>query len=492
MFNISCYKSKIILYAGLLLISFSIVYTSTLNPFTHRIMNVDTSVYISIAQGITRGQVLYKDLADNKGPLTYLISVPGLYVGGITGVWLTELLIIFITIFFMYKTALLFVSGKTAFLSVFAVSLAMHPFFYVNAGTEEYALPFLMISLYIFTKHYFSGKNTRLYEIAALGFCFACSVMIRLNMFPLWAGFCLVIIIESAVKKKIIDIIKYIAMFTLGIGIVLLPLYLYMRHYGIVEDFYFNVIMGGITRGFRLSILQDFINNFYLVINRNFSFIPLCIGVIWFITKYKNINSFYFIGYIITYFLSVIFLSFATGNSHYNLILIPFYVPAIAFLSDVLLQLFSKVKYKYLAILLLFCITFSEGIIRLSYYLFFNFDSGTKVKTVGRFIDEHTKPGNTIINLGWNGYIYPYTKRDYASKYIFQGESFDHIPGAREEFISDMLNNNPTVITVFTAEDGSGRNQIKSGWHEPVFEMIDQKYYILYNENGFNVYMQKN
>ncbi|MCL2186303.1 MAG: hypothetical protein FWB86_10695 [Treponema sp.] len=489
MFNISQYKSKIILYAGLLLISFSVVYTSTLNPFTHRVMNVDTSVYMTIAQGITRGHVLYKDLADNKGPLTYFMSVPGYYIAGITGVWLTELFLIFITFLFMYKTALLFVNSKTAFLSVFAVSLAMHPFFYVNAGTEEYSLAFLMISLYIYTKHYFSGNKTHLLEILALGVCFACSVMIRLNMFPLWAGFCLVIIIESAIKKEILNILKYVAFFSLGVLIVLLPIYLWMRHFGLFNDFYYNVILGGITRGFRLSVLNDFLKNFYLVLNRSFSFIPLCVGIIWFFIKYKNISSFYYIGFIISYFLSVIFLSFASGNSHYNLVLIPFFIPVISFLSDALLQLFSKIKYKYLVLALFFCITFSEGIIRLSYYLFFNFDSGSQLRTAGKIIDDNTKPNDLMINLGWNGYIYPYTKRDYASKYIFQSEAFNHIPGANEEFVSAIMNNPPKVMTIYTANDGGGL-QFRAGWHEKPYKLLETDYTLISDDYGIKIFLR--
>jgi len=490
MFNIIQHKTKIMLYICLFLITLSIVYTSTLNPFSNRIMNVDTSVYITITQGITRGQVLYKDLADNKGPLTYFLSVPGYFIGGITGVWLTEILLFYIAFLFMYKTAILFVNNNIAVLSVFATSLTIHPFYYVNAGTEEYALPFLVISLYIFTKYYFSEKKISFFEIMALGFCFTCSVMIRLNMFPLWAGFCLIIIIELIIKKKILDIFKYIFVFTFGIFIVLLPIYIYIKYNNVMNDFYYNVILGSITRGFRLLVLNDFLKNFYVVLNRSFSFIPLCISIILYFIKYKNISSFYYFGFFLSYLLSNIFLSFAAGNSHYNLILIPFFVPVIAFLSDILLQLFSKIKYKYLAILLFFCITFSEGIIRLSYYIFFKFDSSTQLRIAGKIIDDYTVPDDTIINLGWNGYIYPYTKRHYASKYIYQGSAFNHIPDANENFISTIINNPPKVITIFIAQDG-GIQQFIPGWHEEVYILLETDYTLISSEHGIKIFLRE-
>jgi hypothetical protein len=489
MFSLLKNKSKIIIYLFLFLIAFSIVYTSTLNPFLSRIMNVDTSVYISITQGITRGHVLYKNLADNKGPLLYFLSVPGFYLGGTAGVWITELIFIFISFFFMYKTALLFTNTKTALLTVFFTSLATHPFYYVNAGTEEYALPFLAVSFYIFTKYYISTKKTTFFEIVTLGLSFTCSIMIRLNIFPLWGGFCLIIIVESIIKKKYIDIFKYIIGFIFGILIVLIPIYFYLKINNAIGDFLNYVILGGITRGFRAS-LKDFVNIFYIVINRNFSFIPLCLSIVWLFTKYKNINTFYFYSYIVSYLLSVIFLSFSPGNSHYNLILIPFFVPAVIFVSETLLEAFSKIKYKYMVLVLFFCITFSEGIIRLSYYLFFNFDSNVSLKLAGKIIDDNTNEYDKIINLGWNGYIYPFTQRDAASKYIYQGSGLDQITGAKEEFLSDILTNKPAIITLFIGEDAG--EQIINDWHTPIFKMIDNEYHLLSDENEFVLYIRNN
>jgi len=486
------YKSKVIIYLVLLVIAFLFIFTSPLNPFNLRRMHVDSSIYISIAQGMTRGQILYKDLVDNKGPILYLMSVPGLYFGGLAGIWITELIVIFITFIFMYKTAHLLVCEKNALLTVFFTSLAMYPFYYVNAGTEAYSLPFLMISLYIFSKYYITN-NTSLFEILVLGICFICSIMIRLNMFPLWAGFCLIIIIESIIKKKFIDIIKYIIAFTIGVCIILFPIYLYLRYNNIIEDFYYHVIIGSIKRGFRFSLLKDIFKYIYIILNRNLSFLPLCIGIICLFSKYKNINKYYFLGYLFSYLLSVVFLSTSSGNTHYNLILIPFFVFTVAFLFDSFLNIFSQIKHKYMAVIFLFCVIFSEGIIKPVYYLFFfKTDSGVQLKIAGNIIDENTIAGDKIINLGWNGYIYPFTKRDYASKYIFQSEAFDHIPGAQEEFVSSIINDKPKIMTIFTAEDGDGSGQFKPGWHEDIYVLLETDYKIIDDKHGLKIFLRNN
>ena len=95
-------------YLTLFIIAFAVVFGSTYNPMNFRRMHVDSAVYITVAQGITRGQLPYLDLVDNKGPLLYLMSVPGLFLGGFTGIWITELVLIFISVLFGYKTALFF------------------------------------------------------------------------------------------------------------------------------------------------------------------------------------------------------------------------------------------------------------------------------------------------------------------------------------------------------------------------------------------------
>ena len=254
--------SKKIIYCALFLIAFLIVFSSTYNPFNFKQMYGDSAVYITIAQGITKGQVPYRDFVDNKGPLTYLISAPGLFLGGFTGVWITELIVIFISVLFAYKTALFFADRRNAFLATFFCCLVLLSFFYVNAGTEEYSLPFLMISFFIFSKYYFSEKEIRFYELVILGACFACAIMTRLNAFPLWAGFCVAILVETLYKRKYSALFRYISGFCLGVFVILLPVFLYLKVNDILNDFYVQVIAGGTARGFSAPGIKE-ISNYY-------------------------------------------------------------------------------------------------------------------------------------------------------------------------------------------------------------------------------------
>jgi hypothetical protein len=479
-------------YFLLLIIAFAAAFSSTYNPLNFRRMHVDSSVYVTVSRGIIRGQLPYRDIVDNKGPLTYLINVPGLLLGGFTGIWITEIIFLFVTVLFAYKTALFFGNRYKALLGTVFGFAALLAVFTVNAGTEEYSLPFLTVSLYLFTKYFFSPKHDLcFYELIVVGACSACAVLIRLNMFPLWAGFCMVIFIKEILERRFARLFKYISFFCLGITIIFIPVFLYLKYNGITDAFFNQVVFGGAARGFSGGGLKEITKNFYLVLCRNLSMLPVITGLYWMITNFKQPNFYFYTGYTFSYFLMVLFLSFSSGDSHYNMVLVPFFIPALVFLVDILDSSFSAIKTKNAILVLFLCIIFSEGLFKYLYDLskIIHNDSGSQLIKAGKIIDENTKPGDKIISLGSNGYIYPFTQRDIASKYCYQGSGLDRISGAKDEFISDITLNKPAIIALFTGEDGI--SQIINDWHAPVFKLIDSEYRLLSDENGFNLFIKK-
>ncbi|MDR0410231.1 MAG: hypothetical protein LBH18_07565 [Spirochaetaceae bacterium] len=488
-------KTDFIICAELFLIAFAIIFASSYSPFAFRRMHVDSSVYMTIAQGITRGQLPYVDFVDNKGPLAYLLSVPGLLLGKFTGVWVTELIFMYISVFFAYKTALFFSNKFCALLGMTCAFVESYSFFSVSAGTEEYSLPFLMASFYIFTKYYFSfslERSISLVKLIILGACFACAVLIKLNMFPLWAGFCVIIFIESIMKRRFAALGKYIFGFCAGIIIIAIPVLLYLKLNGILDGFFYQVIQGGAAQGFSsASSIKQIVKNFVVVLDRGYSIIPLLMGIFWIITKYKHHNFLFYIGYTFSYILTLLFLSLSSGDDHYNFVLIPFFIPAITFIIETIYSAFSEVRKKKAALVLFLCVLCSKGMLNWFYDAtkgIFD-DSGKWLINAGRMIDENTNPDDKIISLGINGYIYPFTERKAASKYIYQGSGLDHFPGARKEFLSDILTSKPAIIAIFSADDL--RYDYLPAWYQPVYELIDEEYRLLSDENGYYLFIRK-
>jgi hypothetical protein len=483
-------KANIKIYIWLFIIAFAVVISSTYNPIKFRRMHVDSSVYVTISQGIIRGQLPYRDFVDNKGPITYFINIPGLLIGGFTGIWITELLFLFVSVIFAYKTALFFGDKNKALLGTVFAFVILMAFFTVYAGTEEYSLPFMMISLYIFTKYYFSAKqDINFVELIVLGFCFGCAILIRLNMFPLWAGFCTVIFFDTITKRLFLQAGKFVLGFCLGVMIIFIPVYLYLKINGIIDDFIAQVVYSGASRGFEGTSIKVITKNFFLVINRTFSIAPLFFGMYYMIILYKKNKFIYYLGYTLSYFLMILFLSFSSGDDHYNMVLVPFCVPAITILIDVLYNVFHFKRAKLFIIACFLCIILFQGIAKYLFdfsKLFFD-KSGQEIIEIGKIIDENTKPGDKILSVN-NSYLYPFTKRTSVSKYCYQGNGISPIPGAREEFLSDVMTDKPVVIGITFFE---GIGQYSDYWHEPILEMIDSEYRLLSDENGFKLFIRK-
>jgi len=486
-------KTDKLIYLGLFLIAFAVIICSSFSPMNFRRMHVDSAVYVTISQGITRGLLPYRDFADNKGPLLYLITVPGLFMGGFTGIWITELILMFVSVLFAYKTALFFGDRHIAFIGTTFSFVILLSFFNIHVSGEEYSMPFLMISLYIFAKHFLSQKQeTKFTELIILGACLACSVLIKQNMFFLWLGFCMIIFAESIIKRRFVMLGRYVSGFCLGIIVIFLPVYLYLKTNGIINVFYEQVVIAGAARGLEATSLKDIVNNFYAIIHRNYSVLPLFFGLFGMITKYKHTSFCFYLGYTVSYFLTALFLAISgAGGSviHYNMVFIPYFVPAVTFIVGLVHSVFSEKRIKGAVLILFFCIVFSEGLVRylIDFSKIIRHSSGRELINAGKMIDENTNPDDTIIALR-HAYIYPFTKRNAASKYIFQGAGLDLVPGASEEFISDILNNKPAIIAVFTAEDGDGSTIYLEKWHAPIYELMKNEYSLLSEENGYKLF----
>jgi hypothetical protein len=471
--------------------AFLISFDSCYNPFAPGEMHVDSSVYISIADGIVHGQIPYRDFADNKGPILYLLSAAGIsLLGKNVGIWVIEFILMCISVLFTYKTALFFGNRRMALLGTFSSFLVFLISFIVAGGTEEYCLPLMSISMYLFTKYYFSKKKIRFIELVILGVCFSGAVLIRLNMFALWAGFCFVIFIESIIRRQVVLLIKYILGFCLGIFIVIIPVYFYLSLNGALHDFVRFVIVGGASKGFADINLKGLFKSIYLMLNTEFGIVPLVFGVFCLLIKYRKERYAYYIGYCIAFALTVLFISFALGNNHNNNILVPFFVPAFTFFISVIYKELAYLKHKNTLIIIFICVIFSEGIAKYceDFYQFRTDTFRVDLVATGKMIDANTQQGDTIISLGINGYIYPFTERKAASKYIYQGSGIDLIPGAREDFLEDVQRNKPALIAVLSA--GNGSYDYLPEWYAPIYTMMEQEYTLFSDSTGYYLFMK--
>ena len=331
-------------YLYLFLISFFIVLISANNPFNFR-----------------------PSPEDSFFSFTNFITAPGIYLAGIPGLWITELIFMFISVCFAWKTALFFANPFISFLGCLFSFIILLGFYTANTGAEVFSLPFLMISLYLYVKYFMRQRREILFtELIILGFCFASAILIRFSLFPLWLGFGILIFLDLLFRRRFFLICRYINGFFIGTLIVFIPLYLYLRLEGIF-DLIFSQHMENAAASLNGLNFVDTVRGFYSIIGSNFSFIPLIYGILFIIINFKSVIFYFYFAYSISYFLMILLLAFSGGSSQNNIVLVPFFIAPLTFFINIIYTFISRagmgVKFRSTALVLFLCIVFSEGIL---------------------------------------------------------------------------------------------------------------------------------
>ena len=210
-----------------------------LYPGNGRAPMEDSSAFLYIGQRMLEGKQPYRDLFDHKGPLLYLIQVVGqkLTPGSFTGVWLLEVLNMAVTAALLQRLAGLFVKrSESAFLAVLAaIGVCGWKIWQGGNFTEEYALPWISLAAYILL-HFFRDEEYSDLQIIILGIGFAVVLLLRANMIAVWTALMPVALIILLAWKRYAEIGKCILLFLLGMTAVLLPVLIWARKAGFLED----------------------------------------------------------------------------------------------------------------------------------------------------------------------------------------------------------------------------------------------------------------
>ena len=107
------------------------------------------------------GKILYKDFFDHKGPMLYLFETIGLAIsnGNTVGIWILEVMFMFANLCMLYKISRLYSNSK--YINILATIITIIPILAcLQFGnlSEEFASPFIIYSLYVFSKFIITKK----------------------------------------------------------------------------------------------------------------------------------------------------------------------------------------------------------------------------------------------------------------------------------------------------------------------------------------------
>lgn len=236
--------SNLLTFLIILLATFlyQLILSSSLSPLSI-LEGTDSCVFKQMGLTLIKGNVLYQDLFDHKGPFLYYINAMAQWlVPGRWGLFLFYVLNIAIVTFLWYKTALLYLNKKQA---IFPVTIALFSYLLVNYDgnlTEDWCLLPISYGFYLFAKYYKTRMTPTLSEYFLLGVCMGLITMMRVNNM---IAICCVILVYTIIflkNRNYKEVIKMIVLLLLGfvlvISSILLILYLLYGTTGLSEMFY--------------------------------------------------------------------------------------------------------------------------------------------------------------------------------------------------------------------------------------------------------------
>jgi len=444
-------KIEILFYAAFLFTCIFLLLQSPLAPFAKSINGVDSSVFIYSAQQILKGQTMYKDIVDHKGPFLYLINVVALFIfnGKWIGIWIFEIISLFIASIMMYKTARFFADKISSSFAVIAALLFLGKLFAWENRTEEWALPFISIAMYIFVAYFKENKPFTIIRLIILSLSFVLTFMLQANLVAIWVGFGIALLIKLIFEKKYNELIRSLLFISLFVLLFLLPFFLYFYYKGALSEAIYLV--------FKYNMFEYQPRSFISILGRSvgilaglyycLSIIPFIITVYMFFRDKTIINVSVILAFIVTS------LSCAIGGryEHYYMVFAPLLVIPYSFIFAIVKDNFTKTKYVLLFILFNFLI-YDPAIAHLKDVVSNYSEAGyarsgvlppQTMKILKNIIIQNTHPEDKILVKGNQSSLYLYSDRACATRFPYPigGSSF-----ANEYYVKDAEKALPKLI----------------------------------------------
>lgn len=411
----------------------------------------DSSVFKYVARVILSGGMPYKDTFDHKGPLIYLINAAGMKIAEWRGVWVFEFFAILLTFYFMYKITRLYVGRG---MSIVLLVIASSPLFtYFEGGnlTEEYAMPFIAVSIYIFADYFLNAKVDPI-RLAVCGFSFAAILLLRPNMCAVWLVMCIGVLGQCVWTKRQKELLPFIAYFVLGAFVLLIPVILWLAANGAlracIEDYIiFNMQYSADVQ----AGVANKIDSFIFFLNSSLILFSVC-GLFYMCCSkrdYFDILQLIFIG-------TTLLLICVSGQKykHYGMVLIPALSYPLARIVGDLRENEPGKKLSSLLVVYLF-VSFAAsgwlGAVKNAAVEYSGRDElhfGVKEQEVVSMVLNNTSEDDRIIVLGNWDIVYNLSGRFAASRYSYQSPPLKIDTERAEEFYRELQANKPKVIVL--------------------------------------------
>lgn len=445
-------------YAVILLffaiVTFFFLMLSPSHPFVRREADIDSSVFKTIALMMEKGYMPYRDSFDHKGPLLYLFNWLGSKINYTSGILVFEFITVLITFFEIYKIARMYAKRLSALLTTFLVGTLLVEYFGAGNFCEEYAMPFIAVSIHLFLEYLLHNKVTPL-RIGIAGLSLGAVCLLRPNMIAVWIVFCAAIFIKTVVEKDWRRLGQFALWFILGFLIIVVPFVIWLAMNGALEQcikdyILFNMRYTSATGKVTLSAKWKSFKWFLLT--------PVnLIAMVGMLIHLKK-NPFTNLTYFVCMFLSLI-LCCLSGRiyGHYGLVLIPVFAYPISLIFYDLEKISNERVRKVSRILVflgVFVVLIVPGWLKLAEVVPRNFfrlsveNVSPVYQDIKTIVDRYSDEDEPISVYGSNNFIYVYTKRLHATRYSYQFPISSVMPDIMTEYLSQLQVELPVIVVV--------------------------------------------
>lgn len=432
------------------------------SPLNKGITQNDSAVFQIMGKGMIEGQVIYKDLFDHKGPIMYLINAIAYLISPQIGLFIVEILFIYIGAVFIFKTSKMFINKEISL--IMSLLYLMLIFVTISGGnfTEEYAMTFTSMALYCIIKIIYMNEYENKILWGVIGATFALNFFIKPTYIAVWMVFGIIQFIYSIKEKKIKELLKYVFYMIIGILVVTIPIMIYLVLNNDINDF-INAFFVMNMKYSKAGILQK-AKSFWLLINIYRYLIYVVIGfmcnvLILFNRKLNLKNKMFITGFFI---ISIILTSWAANEyKHYLIQLAPSIILELIVwclcikdnlqLNNKEKKILEELPKKFLYIIFVLFIVF--GILC---DISNSFKSFSLAEQKGKIINEqldvlkkYLNDNDEIIVLGNQPYYYIYLNKQPKYKYFFQLPIMLYDETIKEENKNYIIRNKPKLIVKY-------------------------------------------
>lgn len=245
--NVKTGNSKFFFALFALSIAFISIFSSPTSPWLAGKANgFDAEIFMVVGKNWAQGFIPYVTAWDHKGPMIFLVNAIGyLLTSNHIGVYLVQILCLYLTLFYTFKSFRLFQSAWHSFWFTVLILLALAINYETGNLTEEYILPLMAAFYYMLLRHFYIDRESEksLLIVSFLGgLILAFSFLSRLtNALGVCLG-CMVLFIYLIRDKKYKTAVKAVCFYLGGFALLTLPVLGYFYANDALKDLWYGSI----------------------------------------------------------------------------------------------------------------------------------------------------------------------------------------------------------------------------------------------------------